>query len=260
MVIREDTPIEELVEAGIVPEWMWRDIRPHGIDEAGHILNEWDWEYGWDIGDGYSKQEREELERVRKIIREGIEAFRSNPEAIRQHKEERERKKRHDNLIREFKAKYSSNCDWNNIPWLVEFYETYGELPYIYLLVTKFVWRKESLTSRHRARLLLAGVNVPWPLSVDEVCTLVPEFTQKQVARWSKHTATLYGNYKDFVSNLHTQLPDRPLPEDDSFWLELSDRQNLDGVAPLQLIRLIALLRSDYSITVSDGLTTLIRN
>lgn len=50
LVIREDTRIEELVEKGIVPEWMWRDIRPHGMDEAWHILNEWDWEHGWDIG------------------------------------------------------------------------------------------------------------------------------------------------------------------------------------------------------------------
>lgn len=141
MTIREDTRIEELVKVGIVPEWMWRYIRPHGMDEAWHILNEWDWEWGWDIGDGYDQQEREELERVRKIINDGIETFESDPVAVQQYKEEKEQKCRLAKQIKEFKEKYSSNCDWYKIPWLVEYYNK-G------IFHTSTFWRRSSSGGR----------------------------------------------------------------------------------------------------------------
>lgn len=59
--IPADTPVRKLVEQGIVPLWMWRDIEPHGMDEAEHILCDFDWEWGWDIGDGYDSCQLDEL-------------------------------------------------------------------------------------------------------------------------------------------------------------------------------------------------------
>lgn len=73
--ISPSTPIEELVRAGIVPEWMWRNIKPHGMYEAENILNECDLEWCWDIGDGYNQKQLAILAEVRKTILEGIEAY-----------------------------------------------------------------------------------------------------------------------------------------------------------------------------------------
>ena len=70
--IKPDTPIEDLRKAGIVPDWMAEDCDLHGMYEAENILCEWDWEDGWDLGDGYDKDQLEVLIKVRDIIRSDI--------------------------------------------------------------------------------------------------------------------------------------------------------------------------------------------
>jgi len=70
--IESDTPIKTLCKAGIVPEWMAEDCEKHGMYEAEHILCEWDWEDGWDLGQGYNKQQLEVLSNVRRIIHEAL--------------------------------------------------------------------------------------------------------------------------------------------------------------------------------------------
>ncbi|MDE6381093.1 MAG: hypothetical protein K2L11_11535 [Muribaculaceae bacterium] len=70
--IKPDTPIEDLRKAGIVPDWMAEDCDLHGMYEAENILCEWDWEDGWDLGDGYDKDQLEVLTKVRDIIRSDI--------------------------------------------------------------------------------------------------------------------------------------------------------------------------------------------
>ncbi len=70
--IEASTPIEDLCKAGIVPDWMAEECDLHGMYEAENILCEWDWEDGWDLGDGYNKEQREILENVRAIIRDAI--------------------------------------------------------------------------------------------------------------------------------------------------------------------------------------------
>lgn len=66
--IKASTSIETLHKAGIVPEWMARDCELHGMYEAENILCEWDWEDGWDLGDGYDKEQLEVLAKVRDIL------------------------------------------------------------------------------------------------------------------------------------------------------------------------------------------------
>ncbi len=70
--IEPSTPIETLRKAGIVPDWMAEECEEHGMYEAENILNEYDWEDGWDLGDGYNKEQLEILANVREIIKETI--------------------------------------------------------------------------------------------------------------------------------------------------------------------------------------------
>lgn len=68
IIIKASTPIEDLRKAGIVPDWMAEDCEEHGMYEAENILCEWDWEDGWDLGDGYDAHQLEVLAHVRNII------------------------------------------------------------------------------------------------------------------------------------------------------------------------------------------------
>lgn len=70
--IEPSTPIEDLRKAGIVPDWMAEECDMHGMYEAENILCEWDWEYGWDLGDGYDKEQRELLANIRNLISTAI--------------------------------------------------------------------------------------------------------------------------------------------------------------------------------------------
>lgn len=70
--IEPSTPIEVLRKAGIVPDWMARDCERHGMYEAENILCEWNWEDGWDLGDGYNKEQLEILTKVRDIIHDAL--------------------------------------------------------------------------------------------------------------------------------------------------------------------------------------------
>lgn len=70
--IKPSTPIEDLRKAGIVPDWMAEECEEHGMYEAENILCEWDWENGWDLGDGYNKEQLQVLSNVRNIIHAAI--------------------------------------------------------------------------------------------------------------------------------------------------------------------------------------------
>lgn len=70
--IEADTPIHDLYKAGLIPEWIYRDCDNHGMYEAENILCEWDWEDGWDLGDGYNEQQLQTLEEIRKTIHQAL--------------------------------------------------------------------------------------------------------------------------------------------------------------------------------------------
>lgn len=70
--IKPNTPIEALRKARIVSYCITRDRELHGMYEAENILCEWDWEDGWDLGDGYDKAQLETLAKVRNILRSAL--------------------------------------------------------------------------------------------------------------------------------------------------------------------------------------------
>lgn len=258
MVIREDTSIEKLRDAGILPEFIYRDCEEHGMYEAENVLNEWDWEWDWDLGDGYNSEQLDILEKVRKTISDGIKAFHSNPIEVQRYKDERERKRKRENMVERYRKKFYGIVFQNWIEWLVDYELRHNELPYFFFMCTKFVWWTNKLTIRHKARLLLAGIGVENPMSIEEVCKRVPELNKRQVKNLSKHPFPLKGKFADFVTKLHTQLPKRPLIAEDDFWNELIERQSLYKIQPLQLMRMVALVREDYELTQDGDIPILI--
>lgn len=51
--LKPSTPIEPLRKAGLLPDWMAGEYEEHCMFEAENILCEWDWEDGFDLGNGY---------------------------------------------------------------------------------------------------------------------------------------------------------------------------------------------------------------
>lgn len=248
--ISPSTPIEELVEAGIVPEWMWRDIEPHGMSEAENILNEYDWEWGWDIGDGYNKKQLEVLADVRNTISEGIKAYESNLELKKIEKDKRDAQRLKEQKLRDYCEKYRGYVFQNWIPWLVEYEYKYGELPCLFLLCMKYIWYNNSLTDRQKAKLALAGIDRDEPMTIEEAMEAFPQFSKASLKRMSKQPWNPRGRDAEYITQLHTQLPDRPLTESAPFWQELMERQSLTSlVTPLCLMRMVARFREDYSLT-----------
>jgi len=49
--INDTTKISELYLLGFISEFIYKDCKLHGLEEAENILCEWDWEDGWDLGD-----------------------------------------------------------------------------------------------------------------------------------------------------------------------------------------------------------------
>ncbi len=66
------TTIYQLMQAGIVPDWMYRDCDIHGMDTAEDFICEWDWDWNWDLGKGYNNKQLDILAKARKIVKEGI--------------------------------------------------------------------------------------------------------------------------------------------------------------------------------------------
>lgn len=257
--ISPSTSIEELVEAGIVPEWMWRDIEPHGMSEAENILCEFDWEWGWDIGDGYNKKQLEILAEVRKTISEGIKVFKSNAELRKIEKDKRDAQGLKEQKLKDYCEKYRGYVFQHCIPWLVEYEDKYGVLPYFFLLCMKYIWYPGNQTDRMKAKLAVAGIDRDEPMSIEEAMEAFPQFSKASLKRMAKQPWNTTGRAKEYISMLHTQLPDRPLTESDPFWAELMERQSLTSpVTPLRVMRMISRFRGDYELTVNiEGTHTL---
>ncbi|MCM1139580.1 MAG: hypothetical protein NC453_13500 [Muribaculum sp.] len=259
MIIREDTTIEELRDAGILPEFIYRDCQEHGMYEAENALCEWDWEWDWDLGRGYDNEQLDILEQVCKIIADGIKAFHANPEEVKRYKEERERIRLREELIRKYKTKFQGNVYQHQISWLVDYEITYGELPLFFLMCCKLVFLKQNLSDRLVARLCMAGINVDQPMTPQEVCELMPGFNLRQVRNIAKKPWPLSGKFKQHIEQIHTQIPDRPLYENDPFWTEINEKQNLDNIPAVQLMRMIAYFRNDYNLIQEGDNLILIR-
>ena len=66
--LKSRTSLEELLKAGIIPLWLYNDAEPHGMSEAENLLCEFDWEWGWDLGDSMTKPQLAILASIRSVI------------------------------------------------------------------------------------------------------------------------------------------------------------------------------------------------
>lgn len=87
----------------------------------------------------------------------------------------------------------------------------------------------------------------------------MPEFNLRQVRNIAKKPWPLSGKFKEYIEQIHIQIPERPLAENDPFWTEISEKQNLDNIPPIQLMRMIAYFRDDYNLIQEGDNPILIR-
>ncbi|MCM1142716.1 MAG: hypothetical protein NC453_29440, partial [Muribaculum sp.] len=176
---------------------------------------------------------------------------------VQRYKDEREREKLREKLYREYKEKFRGNVYQHQIPWLVDYRIATGELPLFFLICSKLVFMKQNLSARLVARLYMAGINIDKPMTSKEVCEIMPEFNLRQMKNIAKKPWPLSGKFKEHIEQIHTQIPERPLPEDDPFWSEINKAQNLDNIPAIQLMRMIAYFRDDYEIKDDERTPTL---
>lgn len=242
--IRPDESIWSLVEKGILPEWIARDAEPHGMDEAEYILNEYDWEWGWDLGDGYTSEQLRILDEARKRIETGINNYYSNKDLIAKDRAERAlwetKRKKREEYIRKFAGQY---VDRYGFDWIMDYENEHGELPYLH-----FVCYKSFLPSRtdiQKAQLLSIGATVDSPLDKDEIQRIFPNLRESQLTGLPYRTWSLTKSYKEFVEEVLAGLPES-LPEVDSdYWRNIIESQHLHvfGLTPVRLRRLIHFFR-----------------
>lgn len=262
MIIAPDTYIPDLVEAGIVPGWMWRDIEPHGMYEAENILNEYDWDllqlgrsqWGWDIGDGYNEYQLKELARVRAIISEGIKAYEANPKLKQEAKEKRELAKRKEALIKEYINKLRNNFDLDEIGKVVDYILTNGEPPYFTLLYGYL--HSNTRTDRQKIRILMAGVmdgkqHTPKETfemlqtgNLPDGITITEPFPVRTLQRWSKKSFTPVGQLAEYLEAISSKV---------------AEEQARSNYAPMELVKMM-LDKEDSNLICTDSALSSIVN
>lgn len=86
------------------------------------------------------------------------------------------------------------------------------------------------------------------PMSESEVKAQYPQKVMRMLKKYRTEGIKAGGKIEGWIKELHTELPERTLTENDDFWSELKDRESLPSyVSPSQLMRLISILRPDYS-------------
>lgn len=89
-------------------------------------------------------------------------------------------------------------------------------------------------------------------MTPQEVCDKMPELNLRQMKNLAKKPWQLSGKFKEHIEQIHTQIPNRPLSENDPFWPEINKKQNLDNISAIQLMRMIAHFREDYNL-IQEG-------
>ena len=252
MVITEETSIWELVKAGVMPEWMARECDIHGMDRAEYVLNEydWEWEWDWDLGMYYNEEQTGILKQVRKTIREGIEAFRSNPELVRQHKERKALEKRRYKLIEQYRKDLLGYVEPEDVRWIADYAINHDTLPYLYILTNKLILGFEKLTDRQKARLLQIGLPSGEPVDADKVGKQFPDLP-KSIFSWKncKIPWEPVGKLKQFIEAVSF---DTPVSEDSSVWHDIMESQHIKDISSIQIMRMITSFRYDYRLETSD--------
>ena len=154
--ICNNTTIYQLMQAGIVPNWMYRDCDVHGMDTAEDFLCEWDWEWDWDLGYGYSDAQLAILKQARETVKQGIEEYLRNPELQKQEKAKFDARKRAKALETELSKKFRPIFYAGEVPEAVRFVMEHGEEP-LFLLFHRW-FKRYRHTDRAKIRFFMAGV------------------------------------------------------------------------------------------------------
>lgn len=243
------TPIETLVERGIVPEWIARDAIRHGMSEAENLLCEWDWEYGWDLGYGYTSQQLEVLKEVRKAIEEGIKAFESNPELKAIEKARRAVEKHRREGIPKLKKFFQGYVSQYECDWLYDYERKHGEWPLLHFVCYRMV--NGPKTEKQEILLALNGISRDEIPTNEELAAMFPEVDGKTLKRLEKGHWTLLQKFGEMARSIDEKLPN-PLPDaNDAYWNEVIERERLAefNMSIPQIMRLVELLR--YSLKKS---------
>lgn len=250
MIITEDTSIWELVKAGIMPDWMARECDRHGMDMAGYVLNEYDWEWGWDLGMYYNEEQSEILKQVRKTIREGIEAFHSDPELVRQYVERKALEKKRYNLQELYRKELYGYVEPEDLDWITDYAMAKEELPYLYILTNKLIHGFDNLSDRQKARLLQIGLPSGTPRSADEVREMFPDLP-KSIFSWRSRKIPWepVGKLKQYMAGVSF---DKPINEDSPEWHDIMESQHIKGISPVQIMRMVASFRPDYTLETAE--------
>lgn len=244
--ISHTTKIRELMQAGIVPDWMYRDCDVHGMDTAEDFLCEWDWEWGWDLGYGYTDSQLAILKKARQIVKEGIEEFECNPELQKIEREKVNRIKKKKELIAVLQKKFCPPFYVAEIPNIVNYVLVHNEEPVFSIFYCWFVRHRHS--ERNKIRFVMAGIydGIPrTPKEIEEMTKtgelkekfgITTEFSFRQLQRFAKTPYQIKGKLDYLIPAIRIKLCELLKSEDStpalsngnhSIWQEISNRENV---------------------------------
>lgn len=214
--ISEYTRIHELMEAGIVPEWMYRECSFHGMDTAEDFLCEWDWEWGWDLGYGYTDSQLAILKEARQIVRQGIEEFHRNPELQKMEQDRVDKIKKKKELSETLKKKLCPPFYVAEIPEIVKYVLQHDEESVFSIFYCWFVRYRH--TDRNKVRFVMAGIydgifRTPKEMvamtgtgELKEKFGIETEFTLKQLQRLAKTPYEIKGKFDYLLPAIISKL------------------------------------------------------
>ncbi|MDE5888160.1 MAG: hypothetical protein K2H46_11315 [Muribaculaceae bacterium] len=211
-----NTTIRQLMQAGIVPVWMYEDCDAHGMYTAEDFLCEWDWDWNWDLGRGYSRKRLDILAEARRIVKEGIEEFNRNPELQEKERQRLEKIKRKKELKEVFQKKFCPPFYMAEIPNIVSYVLEHDEEPVFSIFYCWFVRHRHS--DRNKVRFIMAGIYdgiERTPKDIEEMTKtgelkekfgIEAEFTLNQLRRLSRTPYEIKGKLDYLIPAIKSRL------------------------------------------------------
>ncbi len=216
--ICNSTTIYQLMKAGIVPDWMYRDCDVHGMDTAEDFLCEWDWDWNWDLGKYYNQKQLDHLAKARQIVKKGIEEFDRNPRLQKMEKERIDKIKKKKELTEAYKKKFCPPFYVAEIPKIVNYVLEHDEEPIFSIFYCWFVRYRH--VDRNKARFVMAGIHdgiSRTPKEMEEMTKtgelkekfgIETEFTLKQLQRLAKTPYEIKGKLDYLIPSIKSKLQD----------------------------------------------------
>ena len=162
-----ETPIYDLMQAGIVPEWMYFECDLHGMYTAEDFLCEWDWEWGWDLGHGYTKAQMKILKKARKTVSDGINEYLHNPELLQLEQDRLAEDRRKKQIREDLATKLRPPFYTYEIPAIAKYTIDNNEEPYFNIFYTWLTRYKHG--TRALVQMTMAGIFDGKPHSPQEI-------------------------------------------------------------------------------------------